>query len=377
MRPPKQFQATLAWLREQLPTLADELGQLPTERHLSKMRKASVTTVRKALYVLEQEGMVARCHGKGTFLRHATVNGTAALAKRVEPAAPAAHTISVLAHEAGPSGYPKRGIYQDAYRGIFNEATARGIALSVSLYTGRAASVDRFLSIVANSKVEGCILVGMSDEPMQQRIAAAVPAGVVVDHWPAAGTNFDSVETDSQGDTREAVRVLAHLGHQRIAFVDRARSELNPDRRAGYEEGLKEAGLEAPASYRLNVKASRDEADKALKKLMALKDAPTAVIAYEDGLCEMLRRAAEHQKIKVPGQLSIVGFGSLPEIEADPARASCMATDFERMGRMAVQRLSERFAQPGQEPRRVFVPGQFFVGSTAAPPASKALAAFA
>lgn len=371
MRPPKQFQATLAWLREQLPALADELGQLPTERHLSKMRKASVTTVRKALHVLEREGTVARCHGKGTFLRQATVNGTAALAKRAESAAHTARTICVLAQEAGPGGFPKRGIYQDVYRGIFNEATARGIALSVSLYTGSERSVDRFLGIVANSKVDGCILVGMYDEAMQRRIAAAVPAGVVVDHWPAPGTNMDAVETDSQGDTREAVRVLAHLGHQRIAFIDRARSELNPDRRAGYEEGLKEAHLEAPAAYRLKSKDTQSEVDKALKMLMALKDPPTAVIGYEAGLCEMLRRAAAEQKVKVPGQLSIVGFGGLPAIEADPTRASCMATDFERMGRTAVQRLSERFAQPGQEPRRMYVPGQFFVGSSAAPPNGK------
>lgn len=371
MRPPKQFQATLAWLREQLPTLADELGQLPTERHLSKMRKASVTTIRKALSVLEQDGMVARCHGKGTFLRHATVTGSAALAKRPEPAAPAAHTISVLAREAGPSGYPKRGMYQDVYRGIFNEAMARGIALSVSLYTGSEASLDRFLSVAASSKVDGCILVGMTNEKMQQRLASAVPAGVVVDHWPAPGTSFDSVETDSEGDTREAVRVLAHLGHQRIAFLDRARSELNPDRRTGYEEGLKEAKLDLPAAYRMNVQSRSAEAEKALKKVMGVKDPPTAIIAYEGGLCAQLCKAAERMKIKVPGELSVVGFAGLPEVEADPRFPSCMATDFERMGRMAVQRLAERFALPGQEPRRVHVPGQFFVGSTAAPPNGK------
>lgn len=371
----KEVETTTHWLRQALPTLANEFGQLPPERDLARRSRTSMNNLRKVLSVLEGEGLLERKQGKGTFIhphlhsgvfRPVPVSPAASAVKTGEgprPAAPAG-TLGVLAYDDNHGHCPAAAIYHDIMRGLLAETQAAARALSLSMCDSGQISVRRFLALLDAHRVDSVALLGIVDPVVQQEVAARQIPAIVVDHWATAGVPLDYIMTDSEADTREAVQALAFLGHRRIAYLDRRRPELNPHRRNGYEKGLAEARMAPLPGYYRCTAEEPEPVQQALQDLLALPDPPSAIIACSGYVAALLVRAAAKRGLQVPGALSVVGFGGLGE--NNPLGLSCVVTDFEAMGRLAARRLAERLAGQAGPPTGILLPGQYLLGQTTA-----------
>ena len=111
----------------------------------------------------------------------------------------------------------------------------------------------------------------------------------------------------------EAVRKLIELGHTRIGFVrgpEGFRSAA--ERETGFREALADAGLTladehyAPGNYRYAAGVEAGE------KLLSLTNAPTAIFCSNDEMAAGVIRVAHEKGIKVPDQLSVIGFDDSP-----------------------------------------------------------------
>jgi LacI family transcriptional regulator len=122
-----------------------------------------------------------------------------------------------------------------------------------------------------------------------------------------------SVFTNDRESCAEMTGYLVSLGHKSIAFIIG-----DPDHKAvaeryrGYADGLKTAGV--PFDQRL-VKQGFNTFPSGVEcglELLRQKDRPTAVFASNDEMAVGVMRVAHQSGIRVPEDLSVVGFDDIP-----------------------------------------------------------------
>lgn len=125
-----------------------------------------------------------------------------------------------------------------------------------------------------------------------------------------------SVAIDDVAGARVATRHLITLGHRRIAY---ARNEPIPgfdwsamDRYTGYREELHSRGLTAEGQLLIEEADGVGFGERAAATLLAAPIMPTAVFVENDTLAMNLMTALHRTGIRVPEDLSIIGFDGQP-----------------------------------------------------------------
>jgi LacI family transcriptional regulator len=131
---------------------------------------------------------------------------------------------------------------------------------------------------------------------------------------PCDEGNFPSVLGTNYEGTFEAVDYLIKLGHQRIGFIGGRLSLLSArQRRQGYEDAQRQAGL--PLSPELYVEGdySHQNALIGARQLLTLPERPTAIMAANDQTAFAVMEIAKQFHLRVPQELSVIGFDNTPE----------------------------------------------------------------
>ncbi|MCJ1698235.1 substrate-binding domain-containing protein [Rathayibacter festucae] len=233
--------------------------------------------------------------------------------------------------------------------------------------------------LLATAPVDAMILVGCSpsvDDSVAVLRRRGVPV-VVVEGVSDLGTAVVSL------DNREATRTLAEhlreLGHERVAVVslpfakDRRRGPIPADWRASPSITAVERLLGAQDVFGdLNVVAAGastvDEGVAAGQALLGADEPPTAVIAQSDLLAAGVILAAERLGLRVPADVSVVGFDGVqvPGLAAE-YDLTTMAQPAVEKGRAAARAVLALIA--GDEAEPVRFTSVFHIGTTSAPPA--------
>ena len=159
-------------------------------------------------------------------------------------------------------------------------------------------------------RADGLLIVSTlpTDSDFGRLRAAHVPC-VLVD---ARHPSIPSVVVDDVAGGEMATRHLIELGHTRIAFIGDTppefRFEWSRDRTLGYEGALERAGLEHREHYVREGTRSRHVARSIAAELLSLDERPTAIFAASDTQALGVLEAARSLGIRVPDQLSVVGF---------------------------------------------------------------------
>ncbi|MEV5546299.1 substrate-binding domain-containing protein [Streptomyces sp. NPDC052309] len=111
-----------------------------------------------------------------------------------------------------------------------------------------------------------------------------------------------------------ATEHLLHLGHERIAVIGGRRNEPGSGARiAGYRSALASAGLRHRAEYVRHAGFDRAAARRRTRELLDLPVPPTAVFACSDTMALGVYEALAERGLRVPDDVSVVGFDDLPE----------------------------------------------------------------
>lgn len=200
------------------------------------------------------------------------------------------------------------------YEAIVECASERGYQATVvttnddpvkELQRGRALlaqRVDGFILTTARTDGADPFLIELKEQSIPYALAlrtdgAASPSAVIDDHMGAS----------------LATRHLLELGHRRIAFIGGpVHASSSQAREAGYRTAMADAGEsiapELVYASNFSVEAGLDIG----QRLLALADVPTAVVTANDSLALGLMSAAQRQGIRVPDELSLVGYNDTP-----------------------------------------------------------------
>ncbi len=247
--------------------------------------------------------------------------------------------------------------------GIEQAARAAGyhILLSSTALTEDYA-VDIFKDL-ARRRIDGLILVSsfiLISEEAQKTLAQLrerrLPVVELNDLY-----NVDCVVSDYGEATREVMAYLLSLQHRRIGMIyGVGGSELGEDRLVPYQDSLRAAGLFDPELV-VECGPTLEDGYRAALKLLQLPARPTAVLAINDLLAIGALRAAGDLNLRVPDDLSLVGYDDIPMAQYLVPRLTTVSKDAFRLGREAFQLLLARIQEPDRPRQRVISPARLVI----------------
>ncbi len=186
---------------------------------------------------------------------------------------------------------------------------------------------------------------------------------VLIDVIDSENVNVDKIVVDNFSGAKEAVGYLASLGHQRIGFISDA--VTTPVRKEGYKTELKKSGLKIDENI-IIVRAGRSEevGYQVGLKLLVEKDRPSAVFCVNDLIAIGLMKAAFELSLKVPEDLSIIGFDDLPISSSLPVPLTTVRQPIREIAQKSLQVLTERMENEGKPYRTETLPTELIIRKT-------------
>ncbi len=172
---------------------------------------------------------------------------------------------------------------------------------------------------------------------------------------------------DSEG-AAQAARHLAVLGHQRIAHIHGPKNFRSAHERLfGFRQGLAEFGLELSDSMTVEAGYTYDSGVQAADKLLAQADRPSAIFAGNDEMAIGIYTSARKAGLRVPEDLSIVGFDDTPMAARIWPLLTTVRLPIREMGREAAKSLLHTVTEGGKRAPHAFTPEIVIRSSTAKP----------
>ncbi len=257
---------------------------------------------------------------------------------------------------------------------IAQELARTGLALTL-LPSGRAGDVVPARDVAMDGAIAYSCRPGVDGVDWLRRRRLPL---VFVDQQPEPG--YTSINVHDRSASAAAARHLVELGHRRIALLTVGRGAEGADpgpsdflvsrqRLRGWRDVLDPAGIE-PVVLRTPADTP-DQGLDAVRELLARPDRPTAVLCFSDALAVGVVRAAEDAGLRVPQDLSVVGFDDTPTARRMRPALTTVHQDTAEKGRIAAAELAAAVARhrAGQEPevRHLVLPAELVVRESTGP----------
>jgi hypothetical protein len=335
---------------------------LPSHRELCRLHGVSLKTVRKALDLLENRGVLYRRERSGTFVLPATL--------RPRAAAPGAGLacINVIEPPQPASRAPLRTDYLKGYTDALDRVT---LDIRFKPWTEGERSYDALLAPDLAPSRQACLLVNIAPAGLMASLRARGVPFVVqyFRYYPDEGLPpHHSVYVNKVRAGYDATRHLQDLGHRRIGYAGlRAPDSDSPGLYDGYRAALQCAGTDHAPEDILDF--STDDVAEAMspvREFLSRTRRPTALFARTDALAMATLAVAPEFGLRVPQDLSVVGFNDLPESALTAPPLTTMASPRRALARTAIDLLLNVVARgDGEYERRMLNCHLVIRGSTA------------
>lgn len=330
------------FIKEQIASGLLQIGdRLPTEKELSEQFSVSRITSKRALVELEQEGLITRSRGKGSFVAEKQVKS------------PEANEDLLLI-------LPFASDYElgDYAKGIMTSIAETGYRLMVQLAsTVRLDTLSDYAGIIyypedVNHSIDFLFYCDHHHIPL-------VLLDKSLDLF-----QFPAVVADNKGGAYQLTQHLIDQGCDQIWFVGtESFGEVSSvrDRYLGYLAAMAETSL--PSSYFPKEKA--ETSDAYLNRLVTVLSETTApktgLVVENDWLAIQLIQKSIQAGLSIPDQVAIVGFDNSQASRLLHPKLSTAAQDFYQMGQEAARLLLQKIESPQKAVTSCQLPVQLFI----------------
>lgn len=321
----------------------DRPVHLATEHQLCRIHSVSRDTIRRALSVLEAEGLIQRAPRRGTLT---LPDGIAAWRQRRH----ARHIIVLTTRGAAPD-VPDR-FYGRVLQGIFTRAEAAGYTISIREWNqaGGDGCVDRPLS--SPNETLGVIVMDVQDERfIEMHVRAGYPV-VVVDYW-SQNPHVDVVAIDCLSEGQRAAEYFLDRGHRCVFFLGNLQQrerELDAELLlTGFARRLQLGGAALHPERIFFCKQARADVAAAARSIMALNPRPSAGLVFSSDTLVHLKATMASSGLADQQQMLLL----CKTYAGEQVPACSLRGDAEHMGRRAVDLLLSRALGQRTEPERV------------------------
>ena len=214
-------------------------------------------------------------------------------------------------------------------------------------------------------RVDGAILVGPCLDTARIVAASRILPLVVVSR-PLRGKAVDTIATDDRRGASIVVEHLAGLGHRQIVHVDGGRAAGAAMRRAGYVQAMRRLGL-ADHIQIIGGEFTDLAGARAIDLLLKEGDLPSAIFAANDFMAAGMLDRLQERDVRVPEDISLVGYDNTSLAALHYVSLTTIDQPRFEMGRLAIEMLLARIADPGRRPERRLLSPSLVIRRTTAP----------
>ncbi|MED4226617.1 LacI family DNA-binding transcriptional regulator [Neobacillus cucumis] len=235
--------------------------------------------------------------------------------------------------------------------GTERECRAEGYELIVSHIIHSEHTDEDIQEIIKEDQTAGVLLLAteMDEIDIQPFEKLNIPV-ILLDNY-FNGVNFDHVLINNEQGAYQAVKYLVENGHKEIGCIGSTKPINNfRYRYEGFKEALIQQGLPIHHEYVIELEPTLDGAYRDMKERLNDKNfrLPTAFFAFNDFIALVAMRAMTEKGIKIPEEVSIVGFDDMPFCEISNPRLTTVRVYKQYIGKSAVKRLLEKISNKDQ-----------------------------
>ncbi len=192
----------------------------------------------------------------------------------------------------------------------------------------------KFVSLLNNGITDGVIVI----TPETTYFNTRGPVVAVDPHYEI--NEYPSVISTNREGSMAAMKYLLGLGHRRIGFIS-GRFDLQSafQRLKGYKDSLAQAGIPVDPNLIVQGDFTAELGRECARQLLSLPDPPTAIFAANDQSALGVYQAASEAGLRIPDDLSIVGFDDIPDAAQASPGLTTVHQPIQEMGRIAIQML--------------------------------------
>ena len=220
-------------------------------------------------------------------------------------------TLAVL-FQSGAYFSAWSGFTSEVMRGVSEACYEEGFDLM--LHTKPAATTDEEAAALNDGRVDGVLILrDEDDETFLKLVEQKLPCVQFFTH--SDRQDVPSVDCNNVLGGYLATTHLINQGHRRIAmFSGGHRSVSSNERVAGYRQALEEAGIDCNPDWIIPTSDRQSDLDQVLR-LMQETHGPSALFVWSDDTAVTLMRDMRREGIRIPDEISIVGYDSLASAE--------------------------------------------------------------
>lgn len=223
--------------------------------------------------------------------------------------------------------------------------------------------------------VDGVILAGVHHENLLDALTRLRLPYVLLGNTFIGGRDrlkHDAVVYDDVAAVRSGTEYLIRLGHERIAFVGNTALPWFERRCRGYQRALRAAGLTPHGMSERWDLSNVEYGRRAGRELLRDGLAVTAIVAGNDEVAAGLWKAIVSHGVRMPQQVSLLGFGDREEASILEPALSTITIFPDAIGGELSQMLLEKLRDPSQRLPARTLPCQLVERASCGPPAAAA-----
>ncbi|MGE5307943.1 MAG: LacI family DNA-binding transcriptional regulator [Deltaproteobacteria bacterium] len=202
---------------------------------------------------------------------------------------------------------------------------------------------------------------------VEDALGQGIPS-IVINNY-VEDLDVSCIAVDNRGGAENAVNYLISLGHQKIAHISGdVATQAAKHRLDGYRKALEKNRIAVREDYILKTDYSRGQARQAAERMFKLPNPPTAVFVASDAMAlEVMAVASEHG-VKVPSDLSIVGFDDNPSGLYGPVSLTTVKQPLVKMAQDSVKELDVLMKSSKKAVKRLFLPTELVIRESCCKP---------
>lgn len=181
---------------------------------------------------------------------------------------------------------------------------------------------------------------------------------------PDRDGQFDEVGFDDFNGTLRATRHVIEMGHRRIAFCGDISYPWIQRRFDGYRAGMREGKLRSVLTKTRYSQSFVDFGQQSAAHILSEKPHPTAIVAGNDEIAYGIWRSLFRLGLKVPDDISLVGFDDREEAVLMDPPLSTVRVHKEAVGESCMKMLLERLHHPQMAYSKRVLPTELVIRAT-------------
>lgn len=337
------------WMRQQIASGQWKPGErLPSYNETRALHGVHTATMEKVYAQLESEGLIVRRRGSGTFV--------------AEPVKKVATKTGIMGLSGAGFSFSEYSPYWAHLQGGAREAAAKA-GMQLLILDPRSSQ--------GWEKADGVLVCDWNDPRVPRKVLPGLPVVSLMTPIPGLA----SVYADDEGGARQAVEHLVQQGHRRIGYLHTYADHATVQNRLkGYYNALSSSGIEPQESWtrclRGHYGAGKRFTTEARKNMLLwLRDdwkklGCTALLCHNDEAAVGVIAALSEAGIRVPEDVSIVGFDGTEYCELVMPRLSSIEIPLREIGAAGVELLLNQIKREQVSAEHLVLPTKFVARET-------------